>query len=68
MGWLSIIGTVLGIIGSFFKKDETKPLLDAGRAIQRDEEHKNAQEIKANLNRGSYDVDELLKPPSERKQ
>jgi len=68
MGWLGIVGTVLELIVGFFKKDENKTLLDAGRAIQRDEEHKNAQEIKTKLNSESYDVDELLKPPSERKQ
>lgn len=68
MAWLGIIGTVLEIISSFFKKDENKTLLDAGKAIQRDEEYKNAREIKAKLDGATYDVDELLKPPSERKQ
>ena len=68
MGWLGIVGTVLELIVGFFKKDKNKTLLDAGRAIQRDEEHKNAQEIKTRLNSESYDVDELLKPASERKQ
>ena len=68
MAWLGIIGTVLEIISGFFKKDDNKTLLDAGRAIQRDEEHRNGKEIKTKLDNSTYDIDELLKPPSERKQ
>lgn len=65
MQWIKAI---LGIVSGFLEYINTRKLLSAGGAIERDKIREEQNEVVTDIRRrqSNVDVDRMLKPPSER--